>query len=108
MTCTDNEPPVVDCPINQALSTDPSQAHAAVIWTDPQVTDNSDETPTISCNIESGSHFGIGETEVICQAVDLAGNQATCTFTVKIEGNIWQVVWKKSNLFFMIKKAATV
>ena len=87
MEYADHEAPLFACPANQTVNTEPNQAHATVVWTDPQVTDNSNETTTISCDIESGSSFGIGETEVICQAVDLAGNQATCTFTVKIEGN---------------------
>ena len=58
-----------------------------MVWTDPQVTDNSGQIPTITCDTNFGSQFRIGETEVTCQAVDPTGNQATCTFTVKIEGN---------------------
>ena len=52
-----------------------------------QMNDNSVKIPTITCDAESGSHFGIGKTEVICQAMDSAGNHATCTFTVTVEGN---------------------
>ena len=78
---------MITCPVNQTVNTQPSQAYASVVWTDPQVTDNSGQIPTITCDAESGSQFGIGENKVICQAVDPTGNQATCTFTVKIEGN---------------------
>ena len=85
--CTDQEAPLIDCPTNQTVNTEPSQAYATVVWTDPQVTDNSGQIPTITCDAKSGSQFRIGETEVIYQAVDPAGNLATCTFTVKIEGN---------------------
>ena len=49
--------------------------------------DNSGQIPTMTCDAESGSQFEIGETKVTCQAVDPTGNQATCMFIVKIEGN---------------------
>ena len=71
---TDQEAPVIACPTNATINTDPSQAYATVVYTDPQVNDNSGQIPRITCDVESGSHFGIGETEVTCQAVDSAGN----------------------------------
>ena len=58
-----------------------------VTWNDLQATDNSGQSLTVTCSTGSGSQFGIGETEVICQAVDPTGNQAMCTFTVKTKGN---------------------
>ena len=78
---------MIVCPVNQTVNTEPSQAYATVVWTDPQVTDNSQQIPTITCDADSGSDFKIGENEVTCRAVDPTGNQATCSFTVKIEGN---------------------
>ena len=87
MTFTDLQVPVIVCPANQTINTDPSQAYATVVYTDPQMNDNSGQIPTITCDVESGDYFGIGETEVICQAVDSFGNQVTCTFTVTVEGN---------------------
>ena len=86
MTFIDNEAPVVACPVNQTVNTDVSQAHATVVWETPEVTDNSAKSPTITCSIESGSEFGIGETEVICLAVDLGGNRGACSFTVTVLG----------------------
>ena len=86
---TDKEAPVIECPANQTVKTEPNQAHASVFWTAPQVTDNSQQIAiiTVTCGNESGSQFEIGKTEISCQAVDAAGNQATCTFAVKVEGN---------------------
>ena len=75
------------CPSNKTIATAFMQPTAVVSWNDLQATDNSGQSPTVTCSIGSGSHFGIGETEVICQAVDPSGNQATCMFTVKIAGN---------------------
>ena len=76
----------MDCPSNQTVNTESSQPHAAVIWADPQVTDNSGENLTKSCDVENGNQFVIGETQVTCQATDPAGNRGVCVFTVKIEG----------------------
>ena len=73
---------MITCPANQIINTEPCKTYASVSWTDPQVTDNSGQIPTIVCDVESGSQFGIDETEVTCQAVDPTGNRATCTFTV--------------------------
>ena len=77
---------MIACPVNQTVNTQPSKAYATVVWNEPQATDNSREIPTITCDANSGNQFEIGETEVICQAVDPTGNHATCTFTVKING----------------------
>ena len=78
---------MITCPPNQTVNTEQSKAYAFVSWTDPQVTDNSGQIPTITCDAVSGNQFGIGETGVTCQAVDPTGNQATCTFTVNVKGN---------------------
>ena len=75
------------CPNNRSLETIFGQPYAVVNWPDPEATDNSKQNLTITCEAESGSQFRIGETEVICQAMDAAGNQATCVFTIKIKGN---------------------
>ena len=84
---TDAEDPTIqNCPSNQSLETDLDKATAVVNWINPNATDNSTQLPTVTCDAESGSLFGIGETEVICEAVDFAGNRATCVFTVNIHG----------------------
>ena len=49
-------------------------------------TDNSEVPPVVSCSVASGSQFDIGETEVICQALDAGGNQAGCSFYVNVRG----------------------
>ena len=75
------------CPNNQSLVTSSGQPTAVVFWTNPEARDNSEETPTVTCSVESGSEFRIGENEVICDALDASGNQATCSFHVTMEGN---------------------
>ena len=83
MKFTEHEAPGFLCPTNQTVHTDPSHAYATVIYT----SDIMAQSPTTTCEVDSGSHFGIGETEVVCQAVDSAGNETNCTFTVTVEGN---------------------
>ena len=86
---TDAEDPTIqNCPSNQSLETNLGKSTAVVNWTNPIATDNSRQHPTVTCEAESGSQFGIGETKVICEAVDVAGNRATCVFTVNIQGNL--------------------
>ena len=78
---------MTSCPKNKTMVTDSNLSTAVVTWSDVQVSDNSGQNLTVTCSTESGSQFGIGETEVICQAVDPSGNQAMWAFTVKINGN---------------------
>ena len=86
---TDAEDPTIrTCPSNQSLETDFGKPTAVVSWTNVNATDNSRQLPAVTCDAESGSQFGIGKTEVICEAVDVAGNRATCMFTVNIQGKL--------------------
>ena len=84
---TDTEPPVLICPTNQTLQTDSGQPTAIAFWTGPNATDNSRKNVNITCSTDSGSQREIGQTKVVCEACDLSGNHATCTFTVDIKGN---------------------
>ena len=78
---------MTDCPTSQSRCIDYSHFSASVAWTRPQALDNSGENPTIVCNKEPGSDFGTGASDVFCHAIDSAGNQATCEFTVQVKGN---------------------
>ena len=85
---TDDEAPVMmNCPNNLSTFTDFNQSFAVVSWTNIEATDNSGQTPTVTCSTKSRRRFGIGATEVICQAIDQYENQATCSFTVHVKGN---------------------
>ena len=55
-----------------------------VTWTDPTATDNSGITPTVTQTHQSGDSFNVGTTMVTYTFTDMAGNQATCTFSVSI------------------------
>ena len=86
---TDAEDPTIqNCPSNQSLETDLGKPTAVVSWINLNASDNSRQLSTVTCDPESGNQFGIGKTKVICEAVDFAGNRATCVFTVNIQGKL--------------------
>ena len=62
------------------------QSTALVTWTDPTATDNSGRNVTITCSVNSKSHFEIGQTDVFCEAQDPYGNNSTCIFTIDVQG----------------------
>ena len=88
VTCLfiDHEAPVITCPVNQSVHSEFDQSYGTVTWTGATANDNSGQQTTVTCSEESGGHFNIGQTEVICKVWDLSGNQAMCSFTVNVTG----------------------
>ena len=72
------------------------------VWTAPVAIDNSKLTPSITCNLANGIQLGIGKTGVICKALDQAGNEATCSFIVDIEGK-WLKMYASANTVLLYK-----
>ena len=58
-----------------------------VTWEDPTASDNSGAISHVTCDLQSGANFTIGETVVLCEAVDGSGNKAECSFQVNVTGN---------------------
>ncbi|MEB2777926.1 HYR domain-containing protein [Algoriphagus sp. D3-2-R+10] len=87
VTITENadliNPVISNCPSNILVSNDSGTCGAAVSWTPPLATDNGGSV-TLNSNFEPGDNFPVGTTIVIYTAIDGAGNQATCTFEVKV------------------------
>ncbi|WP_425639173.1 HYR domain-containing protein [Algoriphagus yeomjeoni] len=80
----DNEEPVIiDCPVEVTVSNDTDNCSAEVTWTAPTATDNSSSV-TLTSNFEPGHVFPVGITEVVYTATDEAGNQSTCKFNVTV------------------------
>ena len=63
-------------------------AGTVVTYTLPTVTDNIGVTSGPTCNVESGTVFPIGTTEVTCTASDAANNSASISFNVVMTTNI--------------------
>ena len=79
----DTTPPVITCPADTTLEC--TGDGSAVLEFAATATDICDPEPVVECDPPSGTAFPLGETVVTCTARDAAGNEATCTFTVKVE-----------------------
>lgn len=89
ITVEDVEAPAVDCPADvtvDVIST--NDCFAVVNYGGVQTTDNCPGLVTITLieGIEDGGQFPVGVTTVVYEAQDLAGNIATCSFTVTVNG----------------------
>ncbi|MBX2929634.1 MAG: HYR domain-containing protein [Saprospiraceae bacterium] len=75
--------PVITCPANIPVNTDPGQCSAVVVYTAPTGIDNCSGATTIRiAGPASGATFPLGMTTVTHVVTDLAGNSASCSFTV--------------------------
>jgi hypothetical protein len=82
VTVNDTEPPQIQCPTNIVKSLELGKTNAVVTWT-IEASDNVAGV-NVTCLPPSGSVFPKGSTAVNCTARDLAGNAASCGFTVII------------------------
>jgi HYR domain/Domain of unknown function DUF11/Calx-beta domain len=99
-TTVDPIAPVITCPANITVSTDPNQCSAVVTYAAPTVNDNcpcgvggglgKKKVKTGQafcvpvCDPPSGSTFLKGTTTVTCTTSDAAGNTASCNFSVTV------------------------
>lgn len=79
----DTQAPLVTCPVDIVVPTDPDTCGATVIFGLATATDNCFVSSVI-CTPPSGSFFPVGVTAVECVALDDAGNTDTCTFNVTV------------------------
>ena len=84
-TLVDNIPPVIrGCP-DDIQVTSPVGANSVIVsWTEPTVTDNSGNTPTVQRTHAPNSAFFIGLTVVTYRFSDGSGNSAMCSFDVTV------------------------
>jgi uncharacterized repeat protein (TIGR03803 family) len=88
VTVVDTTPPVIICPGN--IVTNATSPAGAVVSFAPAASDNC-LVASVSSSPASGGIFAIGDTTVTCTATDAASNQATCTFTVHVNGAAEQI-----------------
>jgi hypothetical protein len=79
----DSQRPVIVCPADIAIPTDPGRCSAVVTY-NVKVTDNCPDV-TVVADPPSGTAFPIGATLVHCTATDTAGNTASCAFSVVVQ-----------------------
>ena len=80
----DTTPPVLTTPGNINVdATSPAGAPVTYLAT---ATDDTDPSPTVTCDPPSGHIFPIGTTTVACTATDSSGNSASASFSVHVKG----------------------
>ena len=86
-------PVVANCPTD-ITQTAAGQTTTAVTWTEPTATDN--VTPmdqiTVVATHTPGQQFPVGTTAVSYIFRDLAGNEATCSFNVIVQSELFIIV----------------
>ena len=83
VTVKDNTKPVITCPGDIVVFTDPGKCSAVVNYT-VAATDNCPGAVTVTTIPKSGSVFQTGTKPVTATATDATGNTATCTFKVTV------------------------
>jgi hypothetical protein len=79
----DSTPPTLHIPTSPITKVTTSASGTTVDYT-ASATDDVDGSVPINCTPASGSLFPIGTTQVNCSASDVAGNQASGSFEVKV------------------------
>jgi HYR domain len=95
VTVNDTEAPTMTCPIAISLSTAPNTCSAVATYTNPTFTDNCAPTTGTAVRITglvSGSTFPVGNSNVVFQATDAAGNTRRCTMVVRVVDNQLPVI----------------
>ena len=82
VTVADSRPPVLECP-DSVIAEGFGSAGIAAEFT-VLAEDLGDPNPSVSCVPPSGTVFPTGTTEVLCTAIDDAGNASTCRFDVTV------------------------
>ena len=88
VTVVDTTPPVITCPDN--IMTNATAPDRAMVSFSSSASDNC-SVASVTSSPASGSTFAVGDTTVTCTAIDAAGNQAACTFTVHVKGATEQI-----------------
>jgi hypothetical protein len=111
ITITDNQTPVVACPLNQITGTDLNQCTATRSYAPTSVTDNCTASPAVSYQLTGATTtvgfvagtinsvaFNPGVTSVTFRATDASGNLSNCPFTVTVTDNQTPVVSCPANI----------
>jgi hypothetical protein len=90
VTVNDTEAPTMTCPPTMNLSTAINTCSAVATYTNPSFTDNCAPTTGTAIRISglmSGASFPAGNSNVVFQATDAAGNTRRCTMVVTVTDN---------------------
>ena len=87
VTVLENEAPVISCPANITATAEPGICGATVAVALPTVTDNcgvASFSNDFNNTTDASGFYPVGVTTVTYTVTDLAGNTATCSFTVTV------------------------
>jgi hypothetical protein len=90
VTVNDTESPAFTCPAPMSLTTGASACNSVATYTNPAFTDNCTPitgTATRISGLGSGSTFPVGNSNVVFQATDAAGNTRRCTMVITVTDN---------------------
>jgi hypothetical protein len=90
VTVNDTEAPTMTCPAAMNLVAATNTCNAVATYTNPTFTDNcapTSGTATRISGLVSGSTFPVGNSNVVFQATDAAGNTRRCTMVVTVTDN---------------------
>jgi hypothetical protein len=88
ITVIDTSDPMIACPADIMVDTDPGVCEATVIYAAPFGTDTCGVVSISQiAGIASGSAFPVGTTTNTFEATDACGNTGTCSFTVTVSDN---------------------
>lgn len=83
IVATDSQPPAISCPANIYLC-----GADFIVYPEPTATDNCGAlaagSPALISGLPSGSVFNDGTTVQVYRATDVAGNSATCSFSIVV------------------------
>ncbi|XP_054276634.1 sushi, von Willebrand factor type A, EGF and pentraxin domain-containing protein 1-like [Macrosteles quadrilineatus] len=85
--CVDTSPPILTCPDNITVQTDPGMSYASVTWSQPEPQDNSNTSVLLWSDPPSDfpMKLPIGNTIISYVATDSSYNQAVCEFSVTVK-----------------------
>ena len=85
VTVNDTENPTISCPSNITVGNDAGSCNAVVTYSTPSGLDNCPGQTTVqTAGLASGSTFPLGSTTNTFEVTDVAGNTASCSFTVTV------------------------
>ena len=84
VTVQDTTAPVFN-PTTESVTAEATGPNGAMVnFPVPTATDSVDDAVTVTCTPDSGSEFGLGNSDVTCSASDRAGNREAVSFTVTV------------------------
>ncbi|XP_056610750.1 sushi, von Willebrand factor type A, EGF and pentraxin domain-containing protein 1 isoform X1 [Triplophysa dalaica] len=103
VTVVDTEPPLIDrCRSPPTVKA--SGTKTAVVWEEPQFSDNSGAHLHVSSTHSSGFAFPVGETSVYYTATDPSGNNRTCELIITVQGSTCEKPFVPVNADFSCAK----